>query len=690
MIITIPPQIKDLMFCKVYNDSKRPVGEAWQLNPYTAEQIIDWLSLGNTNYGLIAGYKSLLTIDFDDPKFYEQIAKLLPDTFTVKSPNRGFHAHYLCRDISPLKAVTDKYFGLEKDGKHYGEVRFFQVQTIGPGSIHKDKKLPYEIYNNVPLAEIKAVDILKVFEGYYKEKIHSQYTGDINPAAAELIIKAASGMALNKFNSNLIGAHPIHGSDTGQNFSVSPAKGVWHCFRHGTGGGALSLVAVREGVIKCEEARPGGLHGEKFKQTIKIAKEKYGIDFDDPKNGLNFIISKSGKVSSCLNNVLNYLDREPEIRDMFQLNEFTGNVEFSRPNTINPNAKAGDELNDFDLINLRVYFSTALKLEIESTIVWNAIVSVATRHKTHPVKNYIQSTVWDGVHRLDTWLINYAGVEDTPYTRSVSRIVLLAAVARIYHPGCKFDYLLILEGPQGLKKSTLIETLGGKWFHDVNIFLNRDKDTVDAMRGAWIIEVAELAHFKKADIEGVKAFITRKVDRVRMAYNRLTQNFPRQCIFIGTINPDDNGYLTDETGNRRFWPVACNFIDIEGLSLVRDQLFAEAYSVVKSGDFKLYMDEDLEPKAVIQQAMREVIEVWGDPIGKWLMSKPTDEGVGVVEIAKEALGIEVDKLGWHERRRIATAMRQLGWAVRQTWDGVTNVKKYYQLTIAKNKEIPWE
>lgn len=686
----IPAPLKDFMFCKVYNDSKRPVGESWQLNPYTYDQIVKWLSAGNTNYGLIAGYKGLLSIDFDDPKFYAETVHKLPDTFTTKSPNRGFHAHFVCNDLEPLKKVADKYFSIEKEGKHYGEVRFFQVQTIGPGSIHMETKTPYEVYNNVPVNEIAAETILKIFDGYYRIKTHSNYSGESNPVSAEVIEKAIKGLKLNNINGNLIGSHPAHGSETGQNFSVSPNKGVWHCFRHGTGGGVMSLVAVREGIISCEDARPGGLFGDKFRQTIKIAKEKYGIDFDDPKNGLNFIMSKSGKVSACLNNVLNYFDRTPDIRDMFQLNEFTGNVEFSRQNIINQDAKRGDEISDFDLINMRVYFATALKLEVEGTVIWNAIVAVATKHKTHPIKEYLESLQWDGVSRIDTWLINYAGAQDNLYTRAVSRIVLLAAVARIYNPGCKFDYMAILEGPQGLKKSTLIETLGGKWYHDINIFLNRDKDTVDAMRGAWIVEVAELAHFKKADVEGVKAFITRKVDRVRMAYNRLTQNFPRQCIFIGTINPDDHGYLTDETGNRRFWPIRCVKADVDGLVSVRDKLFAEAYSVVKSGQFKLYMDDDVEPAAFIEQSDREVKEVWCEPIGTWLSNNGEGESFTVIEIAKGALGIDPDRVGWHEKRRIATAMRQLGWNQVCIRIGKNLSRKYILTKKPCFGEIPWE
>ncbi len=276
--VEIPTQFRSFKFCKVYNDSKRPVGDAWQLNPLNFDEITRWFRSGNTNYGIIAGYEKELAIDFDDPLFYEQMSKLLPDTFTTRSPNRGFHLHFICNDIEALKKVSAKCFSLEKDGVHLGEVRFYHVQTIGPGSIHATTKTPYEVFHNVPINEITAEQILSVFAGYYKERKVSTYTGPDNPAGEELILKAIYGLELSQNNGNLMGSHPVHGSETGQNFSVTPSKGVWCCFRHNTGGDAISLVAVREGIINCEDSQPGGLVGEKFKKALKIAGEKYGIE----------------------------------------------------------------------------------------------------------------------------------------------------------------------------------------------------------------------------------------------------------------------------------------------------------------------------------------------------------------------------------------------------------------------------
>lgn len=278
MVCEIPVQFKEFKFCRVHNDSKRPVGDAWQLNPLNFDEITRWLENGNTNYGIIAGYDGQLAIDFDDPVFYEQMSKLLPDTFTTRSPNRGYHLHYICKDIEALKKISAKCFSFEKDGVHLGEVRFYHVQTIGPGSIHATTKTPYEVFHNAPINEITAEQILRVFAGYYRERTASAYTGLDNPAAEELILKAIYGLKLVQNNGNLMGSHPVHGSETGQNFSVTPSKGVWCCFRHNTGGDAISLVAVREGIIRCEDSRPGGLRGEKFKKTLKIAKKKYGIE----------------------------------------------------------------------------------------------------------------------------------------------------------------------------------------------------------------------------------------------------------------------------------------------------------------------------------------------------------------------------------------------------------------------------
>ena len=195
----------------------------------------------------------------------------------------------------------------------------------------------------------------------------------------------------------------------------------------------------------------------------------------------------------------------------------------------------------------------------------------------HPVLDHLMALPkWDGVARLDTWLIDCAEAEDTEYTRAVSRLPLLAAVRRVRQPGCKFDEMLTLQGLQGSGKSSALAILAGnpEWFSDQISFSARDKEVIEQLAGFWIIEVAELKGMRTAEIEHRKAFMSRQRDRGRLAYAMTVSDVPRQCIFIGTTN--EERFLRDYTGHRRDWPVRVGRFDLGRLRRDRDQLWAEA------------------------------------------------------------------------------------------------------------------
>ena len=181
----------------------------------------------------------------------------------------------------------------------------------------------------------------------------------------------------------------------------------------------------------------------------------------------------------------------------------------------------------------------------------------ARQNAFHPVREYLARVEpeWDGTKRLDSWLIDYGGAEDSDFVRAVGALTLLAAVRRIRSPGSKFDEMLVLEGAQGVGKSSAIEALmpEPQWFSDSFSFSNRDREVLENLAGRWVIEAPELKGVRKADAEARKAFMSRQTDRGRLAYARTVSVVPRCCVFIGTTN--DDRYLTDPTGNRRFWPV---------------------------------------------------------------------------------------------------------------------------------------
>ena len=184
-------------------------------------------------------------------------------------------------------------------------------------------------------------------------------------------------------------------------------------------------------------------------------------------------------------------------------------------------------------------------------------------------------------------------------------------VKRIYQPGCQFDYMLILEGAQGIKKTHLVKALAGDHFASISL-KHPGKDTVDAMMGVWVLEIAEMAGFKKTDVETLKDFVSTRKDRVRLAYNRRSDTYPRQCIFIGTMNPEgDNQYFMDSTGNRRFWPITCNTnaIKLDEFIAVRDQLFAEAMILYKNRAPLYLKDENAAFEALLSQEHRQFVDL---------------------------------------------------------------------------------
>ncbi|HYD04490.1 MAG TPA: VapE domain-containing protein, partial [Reyranella sp.] len=210
-----------------------------------------------------------------------------------------------------------------------------------------------------------------------------------------------------------------------------------------------------------------------------------------------------------------------------------------------------------------------------------AIDIIGTNSAFHPVREYLSGLKWDGRPRVETLFIRYLGAEDNEYSRDVTRLTLLGAVARAFEPGHKFDFATILEGVQGKRKSTFIEILARYWFVELQGDFSDRKRMIEKTQGSWICELPELTQFGKTDVEEIKAFISAKGDKDRLAYERRAKRFERQFILIGSTNRDE--YLRDETGGRRFWPIACtvNEIDTDTFEKEVDQVWAEAVALYR-------------------------------------------------------------------------------------------------------------
>jgi hypothetical protein len=284
-----------------------------------------------------------------------------------------------------------------------------------------------------------------------------------------------------------------------------------------------------------------------------------------------------------------------------------------------------------------------------------AVQTAARDRAFHPVKTYLQGVHWDGVERIASWLSTYLGAEDTDYSRAVGSRWLISAIARIFRPGAKADCCLILEGPQGIRKSTALRTLAGDYFTDELADLG-SKDAAMQIRGVWIIELSELDSLSHSEVARIKAFMSRTTDRFRPPYGMRLVESPRQCIFAGTVN--HSTYLRDETGGRRFWPIACGRIDVDALARDRDQLWAEAKAKFESGAVWWLETADLVQMASDQQIERYEGDPWEEVIGPWVESRPSASISEVLEKClqkAQALWTQTDK------NRAARCLRALGW-----------------------------
>lgn len=338
---------------------------------------------------------------------------------------------------------------------------------------------------------------------------------------------------------------------------------------------------------------------------------------------------------------------------------------------------AGPWTNRHDML-LGAWLSAQYGVSVSKSMVVEAVGLLAHADQRHPVLDYLDSLAWDGVPRLDTWLTTFAGCEDDTYTRHVGAKTMIGAVARIMQPGVKFDTMLVLEGDQGLKKSTLICTLAPneEWFTDALDGDLGSKDAAIGLAGKWLIEVPEMATLGRTRVEVVKSFLTRRVDHFRAPHAVRAEDHPRQCAFFGTINPEADGrYLSDTTGGRRFWPVQVRKVDVDALKADRDQLWAEAVARYKAGA-QWWLTDEVEALAKREQASRQESNPWAEHIDRFMAYLPPDgqnrewgglrvsrvEEVSANEIFMAITGRPITRKDTPDARAISAALKAAGWA----------------------------
>ncbi|WP_051505646.1 VapE domain-containing protein [Mesorhizobium sp. WSM2561] len=296
--------------------------------------------------------------------------------------------------------------------------------------------------------------------------------------------------------------------------------------------------------------------------------------------------------------------------------------------------------------------------------VHDAVAIIANKHKRHQVREYLNALQWDGVQRLPQLASRYFGTPDTSYASIIMTKFMIGAVARIMHPGSKMGSVIILEGKQGTGKSKAIAAIAGPdWFTDELPDLHT-KDAAIQLAGKWIIEVSELSALKRSDVETIKKFMDRSTDRYRAPYEKIAADHLRQCVFVATTN--DENYLKDQTGNRRFWPLACGTIDVEAIKRDRDQLWAEALTRYRNGE-RWWLENDETKLAEIEQEERRETDPWEDRISAHvaaLNGLPTT----FAQICF-VLNIPFERLNSTVNKRVAQCLKRSGYVRRQVRNG---------------------
>ena len=396
-----------------------------------------------------------------------------------------------------------------------------------------------------------------------------------------------------------------------------------------------------------------------------------------------------GNKQVTVNNFVNAFKSDPLLNGLLAYDMLKETIVFTRPSFTAKGSKKGDLVNDTDISIIKGRIERMHGIYNDAKLN-DAIEQVSSDNAFHPIKLYLESLTWDGVPRIDTFLVDYMGAEDNAYTREAFRKMLLAAVTRIYEPGRKFDTALVFYSEQGVGKSTLIQRLSKGWFNDSLTNLS-GKESYEAIQFAWLVELAELSALRKSDVEAVKNFISKREDTYRGAYARRVKTHKRQCVFFGSTNDDE--FLKDATGNRRFFPVEVKrtrktrLIFEPEFDAMVDQLWAEAMEGYMLGEALTLSDEaeaiaggtreEFTERTPIQGLIEEYLDRLfpADYEDRFLAQRldflngdlgeegtETKNSFSLIELWTEALGRRKDEYTVVKARELSNAVKALkGW-----------------------------
>lgn len=383
------------------------------------------------------------------------------------------------------------------------------------------------------------------------------------------------------------------------------------------------------------------------------------------------LMDKSGQPRPTPGNVLRVLTDDEDFRGCLVRDDFRAKWVWGRRPPGDFPGTFPREMTDADVSYVGAWMERVHGVVPNLQTLGQQLGAVAARHRVDILSDYLRGLKWDGRERLDTWLIACLGVADTTYARAAGRRWLISAAARGLSPGCKADLMLVLEGGQGKRKSSALQVLGGPWHTDSMPTHVDDKDAVMVLSGRWIVEWGELDRFGKQDQSAVKDFVSKRADSIRPPYGRIVEDHPRRCVFAGTTN--DDAYLLDATGGRRFLPVRVGDVRLDRLRRNRDQLFAEAVHcymrhIAASGDeqnadhhrHQWWLTREEEALQVGEVDKRYQVDPWEERLREWAV----DLEYTTTLDAFRRLDLDPSRMTQHDSKRLGKALRRLGFAER--------------------------
>jgi len=596
--------------------------------------------------------------DVDDPDPFARLKADfgLPDAPFVVTGGGGFHHYY--RKPADLVVVDglDAYAGVE--------FKALGRQVVAAGSIHPETGLPYRLDDDLLAMSLsEAPEASTALLDAIGKAPRSRSNEDGAKVAPEVLAEWLSLIAVENYRDELkwrelmMACHHATGGAAVEEFvawSTADAGYVNHGKMIRKRWNSLDAKAGSITVRTLIAALPKERRQE---ATERLCRSEATLDFPDDVVTVETdpqppaFLTNRGRIESTYKNT----KKAVEWGGFGIARDVLAQRDLLRAETLPWATDIGRELNDDMIRVMREWVMEQFGFEPSKENMVEVVTTLAVQNPFNPLVDYLDGLVWDGVQRIDALFPTYFGSDDSAYERAVGRKFMLAAVRRARRPGTKFDTVPILEGEQGTNKSTALRVLAGEWFSDAELGRVDGKDAPAVLQGVWIMELGELSTMKKSEVEHLKGFISRNEDRYRPPYGRTVQTFPRRCVFVGTTNRTD--YLKDMTGNRRYLPVATGDIDLERLRLDRDQLWAEASMIERTGE-ELILPQALWSTAAELQEERVEAEPWLDPIRAYVAGKSR---VAASEILGGVLELPGGRQSQLDARRVAQIMRKLGY-----------------------------